>query len=49
MTIISYWPVIGEVVHETIAKLQGYFLYGLWIPGKGMGVLQNFQKVRARV
>ena len=27
-------------------KYQGYVLQGLWIPGKGMGVLQNLQKFR---
>ena len=29
--------------------LQGYVLYGLRIPGKGIGVLQNLQKLRVRV
>ena len=28
---------------------QGYVLQGLWTSGKGMGVLQNFQKFRVRV
>ena len=28
---------------------QGYVLQGLWIPGKGMEVLQNFQKFWVRV
>ena len=30
-------------------NLQGYVLLGLWIPGKGMGVLKNLQKFRVRV
>ena len=36
-------------VQPGITIFQGYVLQGLSILGKGMGVLQNFQKFRVRV